>query len=112
MPASRFMYWRMKERRKYPRQATTRNAEERRRFPRRICMKSGRMRICGSGAEVDCVVSDISAGGAQLELPTVSGVPSEFDLALDGVAVRHCFVRWRAQKRLGVAFLLPHAARL
>jgi PilZ domain len=86
--------------------------EERRQFPRHIAMKSGRIRFHGTVGCVDCVVRDISAGGAQLELPAVSGIPSEFRLALDGTPVRDCFVKWRTPQRLGVAFLPSHAAAL
>lgn len=75
-------------------------------------MKIGQIRFHGATTDVSCVVTDISVGGAQIELPKVAGVPSEFRLTLDGVPVRNCFVRWRSSYTMGVEFLPSHAASL
>ena len=53
---------------------------------------------------LDCTVSDLSVGGACLELSNVH-VPDMFDLTMDGEdAVQACPVAWRADDRMGVAF--------
>ena len=61
---------------------------------------------------MDCIVRDISAGGAQLFVGNVAGIPSEFRLEFEKSSIRDCFVRWRVSNTLGVVFLSPQAARL
>ena len=83
--------------------------DERRRFSRTLMRRAGYIVFSEASTGVDCVVRDISEGGAQLML-TVAGVPSEFKLALDGYPMRSCFVKWRQPNRLGVEFLPSEAA--
>lgn len=55
----------------------------------------------------DCVVIDISPGGARLWVKTASHTPDEFLLWLTptGGVRRSCKVRWRTENDLGVQFL-------
>ena len=53
-----------------------------------------------------CVVSDISDGGARIDLDTSEDIPDRFPLFLsrNGRARRVCTVVWRKPQQLGVVF--------
>jgi hypothetical protein len=86
--------------------------EERRTFARQRVLRSARIRFGGGADAVDCVVRDISGGGAQIFVLSINGIPSEFRLEFDETSGRDCFVRWRVPNTLGVVFLSPRAASL
>ena len=86
--------------------------EERRTSMRQRVLRAARLRFDGGTDGVDCVVRDISTGGAQLFVLSVNGIPSEFKLELDEIPARDCFVRWRQPNTLGVVFLSPQSAGL
>ena len=56
----------------------------------------------------DCVMLDVSAGGAQLRLKSADAMPDRFDLLFtsNGETRRHCEVIWRSLNTMGVRFLL------
>lgn len=54
---------------------------------------------------LDCVIRNLSEGGAKLEFATVRGIPATFDLLVPGHHPHHCRVAWRALKELGVQFV-------
>ena len=55
---------------------------------------------------MDCLIRDISEGGAQLCLARADVIPSEFVLAFDdGRTARQCVEKWRSLTALGVQFL-------
>ncbi len=85
--------------------------EERRKSVRHRVLRRAHIRVSGAEA-MDCIVRDISAGGAQLFVGSVAGIPSEFRLEFEKNSIRDCFVRWRVPNTLGVVFLSPQAARL
>ena len=59
--------------------------------------------ISFDGTEIDCLVRNMSAGGANLEVER--GVPSSFDLLIETErSNHHCHVVWRKARRIGVAF--------
>lgn len=61
----------------------------------------------GNGAiTVECLVRDMSAGGAKLKMVNDTPIPNTFQLhiPLDGVSV-NCEVRWREKNQLGIAFV-------
>jgi hypothetical protein len=60
--------------------------------------------LCNYRSVVACVIRDISASGACLELDPAAAVPEEFDLIPTGNDARSCRVVWRYSDRLGVAF--------
>lgn len=79
--------------------------EERRANPRRVVDCPGSI-VPGAGAHaLDCLVADISDGGARLVVP--GGVPEEFSLVInDGTGAEHsCRVVWRLDDEVGVEFL-------
>jgi hypothetical protein len=55
-----------------------------------------------------CLMLDISSSGAKLAMKDVSDVPDTFNLILSkkGGVRRQCEVAWRAEKTLGVRFIL------
>jgi hypothetical protein len=57
------------------------------------------------GADVDCIVRDISDTGACLEIDSPIGIPNDFTLVInkDG-ARRPCRIAWRSELRIGVRF--------
>lgn len=54
---------------------------------------------------VDCIVRDLSATGAALQIQTQSGVPDNFTLIIRPERwKRSCKVAWRSPRRVGVLF--------
>jgi len=78
---------------------------ERRIAPRRNTMIIASIVFDGGRVNYDCLIRDLSDGGAKLQLPTVRGVPDNFDLVVPGHRPQHCRVAWRALKEMGVQFL-------
>jgi len=79
--------------------------EDRRASPRRVVDCPGSI-VCEPGAKsLDCVIADISDGGARLVV--AGGVPEEFGLTInDGTGAEHsCRVVWRLDDEIGVEFL-------
>jgi PilZ domain len=80
-------------------------AMERRNTVRMRVLKGGKLSFDRVGSTIDCTVRNLSNRGACLELGTIMCVPEEFDLSFDSFrSIRHCRVRWRTGKKLGVAF--------
>jgi hypothetical protein len=82
---------------------------EQRLQPRRNTMILATITFDNGRTRLDCVIRNLSEGGAKLELATVRGIPQTFDLVVPGHHVQHCRVAWRALKEMGVQFM-PAAA--
>ncbi len=68
-------------------------------------LKSGRITFNGGYAAYDCRVKNLSAGGALLQMPSLLGIPSRFDIEIDKSGNRRlCTVMWRNDTQMGVAF--------
>jgi hypothetical protein len=53
----------------------------------------------------DCVVRDISVGGARLAMLSTRSVPDTFDLSFDSArTLRTCRVVWRTPTEIGLQF--------
>ncbi|MEX0851731.1 MAG: PilZ domain-containing protein [Bauldia sp.] len=77
---------------------------EQRRERRVRVLKSGRIIFNGGYTVFDCRVRNLSTGGAMLEMPSLLGIPRQFDLVID-IGQRHpCTVMWRTNTLMGVAF--------
>jgi len=62
--------------------------------------------VFGAGQKrVDCIIRNISDGGAKLEVARVSVLPNTFDLVIGDKAIQPCRVAWRALREVGVEFL-------
>jgi hypothetical protein len=72
---------------------------------RQRVFKQGRIVFNNGYGVFDCIVRNISQGGAMLEMETLLGVPRSFQIILDhGEKPRSCRVVWRTEKRMGIAF--------
>jgi hypothetical protein len=70
---------------------------------RQNVMKAGTILFGGSG--IDCLVRNMSDGGANLEVESQIGIPSSFDLVINVEhSNHHCHIMWRKARRIGVAF--------
>ncbi len=78
---------------------------EKRLSPRRHTMIIATIVFDGGRTREDCVIRNLSDGGAKLEVATVKGIPQSFDLMVPGHRPHHCRVAWRALKELGVEFV-------
>ena len=78
--------------------------QNRRRFPRTKCFKGAKVLSQGRAAVV-CIVRDMSAEGAGIQLSGSVALPTEFDLCLDtGRRMRQCRVMWRTSSEAGIWF--------
>jgi hypothetical protein len=79
--------------------------QERRRYHRTQVQKPAKIVFRTDYSLIDCLVRDVSIGGACLELNNTAAVPDEFDLTFDTArTLRACRVAWRSESRVGVAF--------
>jgi hypothetical protein len=79
--------------------------EDNRRTSRRMrTLKKGTIILYGGYSVYDCIVRNLSEGGAMLQIASL-GIPSHFELAM-GISTprRACTVRWRSEGALGVSF--------
>ncbi len=77
---------------------------ERRRGPRPIVSIRASIAFNGGRSKIDCIIRNISVGGAKLEVASVTDIPNTFDLLVPGRPPHPCRVQWRAMKELGVSF--------
>ncbi len=76
---------------------------EKRALYRHRVLKAGTIEF-GGGA-IDCIVRNLSATGAALDVPTPVGIPDKFNLIVLSDGLRFaCRVVWRKAARLGVRF--------
>jgi PilZ domain-containing protein len=76
---------------------------ERRAQPRQRIFKAGTIEF--DGRAVNCIVRNISASGAALEVASPAGIPHEITLHIETHELRqHSYIVWRKEKRIGVAF--------
>jgi hypothetical protein len=79
--------------------------EERRRFHRTKVQKRAKIIFSPGSPLTDCMVLDLSIGGACLELESPPLIPDEFDLTFDEArTLRPCRVVWRLDCKIGVVF--------
>src|SRR5882757_8772387 len=77
--------------------------DEHRVAPRRRVLKAGT--ISFGGGAIDCIVRNLSATGAALEVTTPLFIPDRFTLVIPSEQwKRQCRVAWRKEKRIGVTF--------
>jgi hypothetical protein len=79
----------MEERRKYPRTETNEPAY-----------------VSSGGSVISCVVCNISAEGAAIEVPNPAFVPPLFRLVMaKDSSVRECRIAWIQKNRIGISFV-------
>ena len=87
---------------------------ENRNTPRTRVLRNGRIVFNHGHSAVACLVTDLSALGARLEVPLGFLCPESFRLDLPGDAKREVEVIWSADQRVGVRFVdgLPRVSRM
>ncbi|HEY7383868.1 MAG TPA: PilZ domain-containing protein [Beijerinckiaceae bacterium] len=82
---------------------------DKRRAPRQRV--TGPALILGPKLEVSCIIRDLSATGARVEVPAVVKLPPAFNLLLLKTnSSRYVMLRWRKGDFAGVEFVLSPAA--
>ncbi|MCA3560295.1 MAG: PilZ domain-containing protein [Aestuariivirga sp.] len=82
--------------------------DERRAHPRHRVFKRVKAVFNSRRSVIDCVMRDLSAGGARLSCPTVAQVPDQFQLLFVAEReMRDVRVAWRSLTECGVQFLSP-----
>jgi hypothetical protein len=77
---------------------------EYRKHPRHRTLKGGKIIYNRRLTVIDCIIRNMSEGGACLEVAT-QFLPEEFELSIPIDCVKHhCRVAWRTPNRIGVAF--------
>lgn len=59
----------------------------------------------GGRKRADCIIRNLSDGGAKLEVASVRSIPDQFELLVPKHRPQQCRVAWRALKEMGVQFL-------
>ncbi|NHT76424.1 PilZ domain-containing protein [Rhizobiaceae bacterium CRRU44] len=81
--------------------------EEHRHRPRMRTFKSGRLVFNEGSSTLDCVVRNISDGGAKLSFNQVAAIPDVFQISLSDGAKKTCRIVWRKSLDVGVSFEVP-----
>ncbi|MBA7467930.1 hypothetical protein ES707_03168 [subsurface metagenome] len=77
--------------------------DEKRKKHRQRVFKSATIEF--HGGAIDCIVKNISAAGAALEVTSPLGIPERFDLVIPAEHFRRpCRLAWRKATRIGVEF--------
>jgi hypothetical protein len=53
----------------------------------------------------NCIMRDLSLGGARIQVESPLGLPDHFDLLTAETPRRPCRVAWRSGQQMGIAFL-------
>lgn len=71
--------------------------------PRQRVLKRGLLAFSGSG--IDCIVRNMSADGARLDVESPAQLPQSFTLVIEtDQFMRRCRPVWCQDRKLGVAF--------
>ena len=78
---------------------------ERRTETRNRTLLAGKIAFNGRRSVIDCIVRNLSDNGACLQITNSAGIPTTFDLVLDGEPRgRPCKLVWLTDTRAGVEF--------
>lgn len=75
------------------------------RAPRRRVLKGGKIIFNNATSVIDCIVRNLSEGGAALEVTSSAGIPAEFRLAVPNEFERPCRLVWIRGVRMRVEFV-------
>ena len=79
--------------------------DNRRAAARYRTLKGAKAVFNNGNSVVDCVLRDLSDGGARLKVETAVGFPDHFTLIVEADRGRRaCKVMWRTAKEIGVTF--------
>ncbi len=77
---------------------------DKRTTPRQRTLKKGRIVFNDGRSTIDCLVRNLSAGGAKLEVTSSVGIPDDFDLVMADGLTKRCRVAWRKLTEIGVSY--------
>jgi hypothetical protein len=77
---------------------------DRREHPRTHVLRRARIVFRRGYSTVDCVVLDLSEGGARIRIGNWLALPPTFELRMENGAPRDAEVRFRTRETLGVRF--------
>jgi PilZ domain len=78
--------------------------EQRRSYHRLRVLKGAKI-VLGTSSLLDCVVRNLTSGGARIKIPNATSLPKEFLLTFDGGRTyRPCRVAWNTFDEVGVEF--------
>ena len=77
--------------------------ENKRVAARKRVLKTGYIVFSDNVPKLECTVRNISETGASIQVSTTIGIPSSFDVIIDG-ARRNCLSVWRTDTKIGIAF--------
>jgi PilZ domain len=84
--------------------------EERRKHPRADIEEPAY--VSAGGSVMSCIIRNISAEGAAIDIENPAYVPASFRLVMKDSSVRECRIAWIQQKRIGVSFVaVPQGPR-
>lgn len=78
--------------------------DNKRKHPRHKISDVGKIMISKPFSVLDCVVHDLSEGGASLEVSGKTELPPSFELVFGGQRLR-CTVVWQQGRKIGVSFV-------
>ena len=83
--------------------------QQRREYPRLRVLKGAKI-VVGTSSLLDCIVRDLTSGGARIRVPSAANLPDEFAITFDGGRTcRPCRVTWRSFGETGVEFSDPNS---
>ena len=81
------------------------NSVDARKHPRQRKLLGAKSQFNGNCSVFDCVVRNISEGGAQLKIESIVGLPRNFKLYIPNLDETHqCEVTWNSMNAVGVRF--------
>ena len=83
---------------------------ERRQHERAHVLRRARIVYSRGWSILDCVVLDLSSGGARIKVAAMLGLPERFELRIDSGPGREAVVRYRGADVTGVEFVDDRAA--
>jgi hypothetical protein len=79
--------------------------DDRRKHPRLRTLKAGKIVFNRRFNVIDCIVRNLSDGGACLQVDAPDWLPERFELSIPlERSNRECRLRWKGPDRVGVAF--------
>ncbi|WP_421695203.1 PilZ domain-containing protein [Aestuariivirga sp.] len=79
---------------------------DRRAFPRRRVLKRGKIVFNSSKSVIDCMIRDLSQGGARLACSQTANLPETFSLvSVSERELREVRIAWRQIGEVGVQFV-------
>ena len=82
---------------------------ESRNYPRMRVLKGAKI-VLGTSSVLDCVVRDITNGGARVKIPNAVDLPEAIAITFDGGRTcRPCRVAWRTLDETGLEFTDPNS---